>query len=333
MNFKNKIPAFAGMTMRYKILFALLFLFVQVNLQAQNEFTLQPGTVIRLSNTQRAKELVTTRDEYTAVLSKFDLQSKTQRKDSVTVDDYLQYTSEQVKDWTDAEKESFGKVIRSVGSKISSLGLKINMPPKIEIVKSTMKEEGGADGFTRGAYIVLQDIMVSSPKVENLFIHELFHVLSRYNPDMREKIYNSLGFHKCNEVAYPKEIADKRLTNPDAPLNNYYITVLNDNQPVDVMMILYSDLSYQGGSFFKYLKIGLMEVEGDSSSKTPVIKNNYPVIFETDKVKNFYEQVGRNTNYILHAEEISAEHFVALLNQAKDLPNPELIEAMKNAMK
>ncbi len=321
------------MKLNYKILTLwLLLIFVQANSQ-NNEFTIQPGTVIRLANTQRGKEVITTPDEYTNVLSKFDLQSKTQRKDSVTVDDYMKYASEQVRDWTDEEKASFGKVVKSVGAKISALGLKINMPPAIEVVKTTMKEEGGASGYTRGAYIYLQSIMVSSDKVEDLFIHELFHVLSRYNPDMREKIYNSLGFQKCNEVAYPKEIADKRLTNPDAPLNNYYITVLNDTQPVDVMMILYSDLSYQGGSFFKYLKIGLMAVEGEANNKTPVYKNNYPYILETDKVKNFYEQVGKNTDYILHAEEISAEHFVYLLNQTKGLPNPELIEAMKQAMK
>jgi len=327
------------MKLNYKIFPVwLLLIFIQVYAQAQNEFTLQPGTVIRLANLQRGKELITTPDEYTAVLSKFDLQSKANRpekilKDEVTLDDYLQNAANQVEDWTDAEKTSFGKVIKSVSDKISALGLNIKMPETIEIVKTTMKEEGGASGYTRSNYIVLQDIMVSSTKVEDLLIHELFHVLSRFNPEMREKIYNALGFHKCNEVDYPKEIHDKRISNPDAPLNNYYITVNYFDQPVDVMMILYSNLPYKGGSFFKYLKIGLMAVEGPENNKAPVYKNGVPYIFEIDNVRNFYEQVGKNTDYILHAEEISAEHFVMLLNQRRDLPNPELIEAMKKAMK
>src|SRR5438105_4822583 len=100
-----------------KLLFKLLplwLLFVFINIYAQNEFTIQPGTVIRLADTQRGKELITAPDEYTNVLSKFDLQSKTQRRDSVNVDDYLKYASEQVRDWSGAEKVSFGKIVKSV---------------------------------------------------------------------------------------------------------------------------------------------------------------------------------------------------------------------------
>ncbi len=322
-------------TRNIKLASFLLFLFfIQLLAKAQNEFTLQPGTIVKPANLQRGKELITTPDEYTSVLSKFDLQSKTTRKDNVTLDDYLKNAASQVEDWTDAEKEILGKVVKSVSNKISALGLNLKMPEKIEVVKTTMEEEGGAAGYTRANYIVLQDILLAATgTLENLFIHELFHVLSRYNPDMREKIYNSLGFHKCNEVEYPKEIKERRISNPDAPHNNYYITVKYFDQPVDVMMILYSDLEYHGGSFFKYLQIGLMAVEGDDNNRLPVYKNGRPLILHDDIVTNFYEQVGRNTDYVLHAEEISAEHFVRLLNQTKDLPNPELIEAMKQAMK
>jgi hypothetical protein len=164
-------------------------------------------------------------------------------------------------------------------------------------------------------------------------MHELFHVISRNNPDLRKKIYNSLGFKKCNDVPYPPEIADLRISNPDAPHNNYYITVEHESKPVDVMIILFSGKQYSGGSFFSYLQIGLLAVEGGEMNKSPVYKNGKPLILKVKEVKNFYEQVGKNSDYILHAEELSADHFVMMLNQETALPNPELIEAMKSAMK
>jgi hypothetical protein len=57
------------------------------------------------------------------------------------------------------------------------------------------------------------------------------------------------------------------------------------------------------------------------------------LILKLKEVKNFYEQIGRNSDYLLHAEELSADQFVQILNQDKDVPNPEILEAMKNAMK
>jgi hypothetical protein len=321
--------------MKFKFRYALLLLIISVSVYAQSEFRLQQGTVVSLADGERAKELFMTPDEYTAVLSRFDIQSKTRDANSSVVDQYMKYAAEQVKSWSDEEKKAMAVVIESVGKKISSLGLNIKMPEKIEIIKSTLKEEGGAEGYTRGNYIVLKDVNVGAPSeaLENLFIHELFHVLSRYNPDMREKIYNSIGFKKSNEVIYPTEIADLRISNPDAPNNNYFITVEYDGKPVDAMLILYASGLYKGGSFFTYLQLGLLAVEGDAGNKTVVYKEGKPVILKLKEIKNFFEQVGKNTGYIIHAEELSADHFVMLLNQTHGLPNPELVEAMKNAMK
>jgi inorganic pyrophosphatase len=319
-----------------KLRFLLLFLVsFYVWAQPSDEFQLQSGTVVKLIDGDRAKELLMTADDHTAMFSRFDIQSKTKDPNSAIVDDYMKYAAAQVKAWSDEEKKVMAEVVASVSGKISALGLNIKMPEKIEVIKSTLMEEGGAEGYTRSNYIVLKDVNVGAPSdaLEDLFIHELFHVLSRYDSNMKERVYNSIGFKKSNEVLYPPEIADLRITNPDAPNNNYYITVEHDGKPVDVMLILYSSGLYKGGSFFTYLQIGMLQVEGDSNNKTVVYKDGKPVILKLKEIKNFFEQVGKNTGYIIHAEELSADHFVMLLDQKKNLPNPQLIEAMKNVMK
>ncbi|MCC7158482.1 MAG: hypothetical protein IT281_02975 [Ignavibacteria bacterium] len=316
-----------------KILILIAFIITAYS-GAQDGFLLQEGTTVKPVGKNRGKELLITEDAYTNVLSKFDVQSKTLDPSKTTVKDYLDFAGEQAEDWTSNEKKIIEEVISSVAGKIKTLGLKLSMPAEIELIKSTMKNEGGADGYTRGDYIVLKDSWLSSKSVrlEDLFIHELFHVLSRHNPSMSEKIYNSIGFKKCNEVEYPNEIKDLRISNPDAPLNNFYLTVQYDGKPIDIMLVLYSADKYTNGSFFSYLQVGLMVVEGDENSKKPVYKEGEPLILKFKDVKNFFEQAGKNTGYVIHAEEISADHFVMLLNQTKELPNPELIEAMKKIM-
>ena len=47
---------------------------------------------------------------------------------------------------------------------------------------------------------------------------------------------------------------------------------------------------------------------------------------------NFFEQVGRNTNYIINPEEILAENFAFLLTRKPVTGTPELIEKMRQAL-
>ena len=311
---------------------AILFI---CSLYSQEEYTLQPGTVVKFAGIERAKELMRTEDEYTAGLSRFDIQSKSQKTTESSLNDYLEYACEQNTEWTEDEKKNMGGVIESVGKKLSELGIKPNMPPVIEIIKSSNKNEGSAEGYTRGSYMVLKDSRISGNKtgLEQLFTHELFHILSRYDTDMRNRVYNTIGFRKCNEVIYPEEIRELKISNPDSPLNNYFITVKHEDKPVDVMLILFSGKQYSGGNFFSYLRIGLLAVEGDSDGKKPVYREGKPLILKAGEVELFYEQVGRNTGYIFHAEEISADHFEILLSRESGVPNPELIELMFDVLK
>jgi len=68
-------------------------------------------------------------------------------------------------------------------------------------------------------------------------------------------------------------------------------------------------------------------------NKKPVYKDGKLLILEMNNVKGFFKQVGKNTAYVIHAEELCADQFVMVLDQTKDLPNSELIEGMKAALK
>jgi hypothetical protein len=41
-----------------------------------------------------------------------------------------------------------------------------------------------------------------------------------------------------------------------------------------------------------------------------------------------YEQVGRNTQYIIHPEEIMADNFAELVMQDRSVPTPEILQKM-----
>jgi hypothetical protein len=295
---------------------------------------------VQFASLARGQALLSQEDEYTNRLSIFDLQFRTRTiGQTVSKSDFLAYVATQALSWEEAEKVRISRLLHSIDQKLERLQLKLPFPPTIELVKSTLREEGGAQAYTRANYIVLSSSFISTAsddKVERIIIHEFFHILTRSNPQLQKRLFSIIGFAPTNEVAYPVEIRDRRLTNPDAPFNNTYIKVNYNGQPVEAMMIIFSTEDYRGGERLNdYMNVGLLVVEGDDNAKQPKYVGGQPVIVtvaELANVSGFFEQIGNNTSYILHPEEILAENFVLLLNQTISIPNPEIITKMKEIL-
>ena len=93
-------------------------------------------------------------------------------------------------------------------------------------------------------------------------------------------------------------------------------------------MLIYANKPYEGGSFFNYLTIGLMPLKDGKAEQ----KDGKTVIYGIKDAENFFEQVERNTNYIINPEEILAENFAFLLTRKPVSGTPELIEKMRQAL-
>jgi hypothetical protein len=48
-------------------------------------------------------------------------------------------------------------------------------------------------------------------------------VFSRYNPEVREKLYEIIGFYKVGEIELPEGLFERKISNPDAPVNEFAI--------------------------------------------------------------------------------------------------------------
>ena len=309
-------------------IFILLILFPMLTSAQEHDFPLQEGTIIRLASPERGRALLGEVDEFVKHLSPFDLQAKLDRTDEVSAEDYSAFAAEQVLEWSEEETGKMAEIVRQSQEAIAAKGLQLRLPEVIEVVKSTILEEGSAAGYTRGQYIVLAEKGISL----GTFIHELFHVYSRNNPEKEAELYEIIGFHRCNEVPYPAAIEARRLTNPDAPFNHDFIRIEHEGKEKEAMMVLFGNKDFEGGSFFQYLSIRLMLIEGEEDHKKALLQDGEPVLLSFNDVDKLFEQIGRNTNYNIHPEEISAEHFRLLLTAEEEGPDQILIEKMQAAL-
>lgn len=288
---------------------------------------------IQFASIEKAISLLNTEDAYTNGWSQFDIDARVQKSNS-TKDEQFKNINANVSAWTDEEIEKINKRLVAIDKVINKNGYHLNLPSEIYLIKSTMKDEGGADGYTRANCIVLKDDIMSLTKeqLQDIIIHEVFHVLTRHDSIIRKDLYSIIGFHIMNEVAYPENIKDFKISNPDAAKKDSYITIKKDGKDVDCMMILYSDKPYTSGSFFEYLKIGLLKLKGKTTKEIDY-SDGIATIYTFKDVSGFFTQIGKNTPYLLDPEEILAENFVFAINNKKGLPNQDIVNKIQERLK
>jgi hypothetical protein len=127
-------------------------------------------------------------------------------------------------------------------------------------------------------------------------------------------------------------LKDLRITNPDAPQTDSHIILKKSGTTVGCTMILYSKSRYKGGNFFQYLQVGFLKLKGSETKAIDYVEGN-PVIYSFDDVSGFFEQVGKNTNYFIHPEEIMADNFALALENKSGMPSQTIIEKIQSKLR
>ncbi len=282
------------------------------------------GITIAVADSADGSALNSASDEYTRSLSPFDLTIRF-GKNGLTEGDYLREAAKDTRNWTTESISKLQEVFGEIESAVEQHQIKLNLPDTIFIISTAGTTEFGAAGWTRSNKIMLNlaDEKVSS----HLVAHELFHVFSRNNPSVRDAIYEVFGFKPCNAIDY-KTAVPHAITNPDCPVLEHYITVETEGRSVDGTLLLYSTKEYfPGFSLSEAAGVGLLVLQGPTSNKQPLIEEGRALMLALNDVPDLFRQISVNTQYILHPEEIAAEHFASLVTGSK-LNQPEFGEKM-----
>jgi hypothetical protein len=309
--------------------FALLP-FSSLSGQSAETVRLTDKTDIVFATIEAGQEALQTPDRYTEALSRFDLESRLKTNDKVTANDLMQLAAKQVVAWGDADRKKMTTIITSIAARFAKFH--VPLPRNILLIQTTGKEEGDAAYCRRNAVVFPQRyVRFPDSQLERIFIHELFHILSSHNQPLQESLYEIIGFKPCPEIALPDSLADLKITNPDGPTLSHYIELDVDGEQQMAVLLLYSPERFdpkQSRSFFAYLKIRLLVVQREGDRWSVVEEANGPVLLNPKRTPSFHRQIGRNTKYIMHPDEIMADNFVHMIMQKSGLPNQEIVTQM-----
>ena len=280
-----------------------------------NDLPLGEGTVVRFADVRQGARALAQRDDYIRQLSPFDRQVRVKTDRDVSEEDFLAFLALHVVPWEENDIRKLTPLIATLEGKLRPW--KLRLPPVVLLVKTSGREEGGA-AYCRGPAIVLPQNMIdgSSEQLGKVLPHEVFQA--------------------CNEVPLPEPLAARKITNPDAPVNDHFISLTIADRAVECMPVLFSKTdrydAQRGGNLFSHLDFKLMELENDGGVRRAVLRLGQPVLLEPASSPGFYEQIGRNTSYIIHPDEILAENFVLLVNGRINVPTPRVVEAMRQVL-
>ncbi len=292
------------------------------------DVNLREGCAVRFASVEEGAEILGRKDEFIQRLSAFDRAARMKTDRSISEVEFLKFVKGNVLAWNKSEKAKIEEAIASIRPALDALPL--SLPKIVNLVKTSGAEEGQAF-YTRDTAIVMpqkETDKADSGLLKKTIAHELFHILSRGNPALREKLYESIGFTKCGEVEFPSELRSRKITNPDAPRNEHAIGVRIRGEEVHAVPILFSKAAKydvnSDGEFFNYLQLRFVQVPGMATAQ--------PVLAAPEEISGFFEQVGRNTNYFIHPEEILADNFALLILDEHNVPSPEILEKMRRIL-
>ena len=225
---------------------------------------------------------------------------------------------------------------------------RLHFPDEIQLILTTGEEEGYA-AYCRNNAIILSEQKAHYPRrdLQYMLTHELFHIFSPYNPELRKQLYEVIGYQVGPKLFPPEDLKDFLIINPDTFKCPCYIELRN----AKYMPIIYSKTEFGnhsgeeeyrppwkgefmgGTTFFDYMTFGLIEVKIFDEKCVPVIRNNKPTILDERDLPDYLEKVGSNTEYFVHPEEILADNFLLMVNEDENrVKSPEIIIKMREIL-
>lgn len=292
---------------------------------------------IEFASVEAAREALGARDAFVERLSPFDRTARLDVGRDVPESQYLEFAEQAAREWTREERERLGAAFAAIEPALSGLLPEIEEP--ILLIKTSGAEEAGA-GYTRGHAVIVPEHSAARPEraLQRLLAHEIFHLVSRSRPELRRALYGTIGFRYCGEVELPDSLASRRITNPDAPINDHCIRLRVDGDEAWAVPVLLSqEPRYDpeaGMELLEYMTFVMLLVDGPDAEgpARPIERGGGPVLVSMNDVEGFYEQVGRNTDYIIHPEEILASNFVLLVQGLEEVPSPGVLERMRGEL-
>lgn len=285
----------------------------------------------RFATVEEGKRLMRERTLFHNQISEQMLPFFLQKKGG-TLEEYIEYSEAQVMEFTPEEMQRVNDTMDWLTAQLEKHGLMLPDPGEIMFVKSTCQETLGAAGYTSEgniflAWFVYTPQYYTDEMFRELVVHELSHCLSRQYPEYQEALYSLIHFTLLDQdIEVPEEIRNQIIANPDVEHHNSCATFTINGEKKDCYLVFLTDSVFEkpGDTFFSGMYSGIVPLDGSR-------------IYRVEEVEDFWDVVGRNTDYVEDPEEAMATNFAYAITNLdhgyEGYANPEILEGIIDYLK
>ena len=285
----------------------------------------------RYASAEEGRELLLANTEYYDAFTQNDIDYR-MKKAGATIDELLKATTDEIRDFNLFEKYQMERRIAGMARKLEKNGYVLPQSEEIVYIKTDMSVEGGHSGYTHGHEIYLNSANIlfgflpgAGEYFDHLLWHELFHCLSRNDPDFRADMYSLIHFTVADsDFELPPCVRDRVFSNPDVEHHDSYAAFMIDGRETECFLVWICTADYseaQAASGFATEAV-LVPIDGTDTYYT------------REQASNFDEVFGTNTGYVIDPEECMADNFADAMQYGIDgrngqgYPNPEIIRGV-----
>lgn len=262
-----------------------------------------------------------------------------QERKGVNYEDWLQLAKNSILAPTDEKQYFLDSIAVAQTAVLKSLGLRLPIDKETKYIDMRMLPFGNMLAFTSATrvYVDMERLIAYerySPGYASMVMwHEMWHVISRNNPELRKQMYKLIGFNVLpNEIDIPDDVKSHILCNPDVERHDSYATFTIHGKPTDCMLMLYTPASeyVEGTTLDDYVSgsDGYWLLALDSATHKPYKgENGKWVMYNCTEASDFDEVMsGGNTSYCDDPEECMADNFSFAMMGFTTCPNPKLLK-------
>ena len=285
----------------------------------------------RYASAQEGKELMLSNTEYYSGFTQNDIEYR-MKKSGATMDELLKASTDEIRNFNIFEKYLMDRHIAKMARLLKKNHYELPKLEEIVYIKTDMAVEMGASGYTHGNEIYLNSVNImfsiipgAGEYFDHLLWHELFHCLTRNNPDFRADMYSLIHFTvEDSDYELPPCVREKFLSNPDVEHHDAHAAFIIDGQEKECFVAWIATMDYAEA-----------QSSSESMAATALIPIDGTDIFYTkEQASNFDEVFGTNTDYTIDPEECMADNFADAMQYGMDgkngqgYPNPEIIRGV-----
>lgn len=220
---------------RFSILFCFLFIFMPVAGWG-GDIPLTTAPTVHFATVEEGRKALGARDDFIMRLTPWERMVRSGVDRTVSESEFLKSRAGAVRPWTAAEISTVTKAWEAMKPRLALL--KAHLPERILMVKCASTTGSLERAISRGNTIVLTpdyfDRGHLRDDLRGALARELFHIITRRDPELRERLYELVDYVPCREVFLAEPFRSRQFIQPYYPVFDCMTTMTVNGKKVPV---------------------------------------------------------------------------------------------------